>query len=991
MKITQRFPDLFLSPVLAVLCAAPAVSAQDDDDPYLEDVQRAEKTHLKGRYSKARALYEEILEAFEDADDEDRPGPRAMLRTRQGLIRLALTKGEYEHALKMYTALPKTEQAAPGSVLLVSRAWNRTGEYEKAIKALDGLVADAKGNFEARYRLGRNLAAAGKVTAARKVFAKAIADADRESVRDPLDICYIGKCHLELGGREHLEPASGLLVESVRLTPDRPEARIALAEAVFLAYRESRKGPTAESYLKKVLQNNGEVEDALLLMYRSRITNMFLTGATTMGFLSRALAVNPNSVPALVARAKRLIDDRLFEDGVRVLDQALGVDPRHRAALSHRAAVAYLLHDDDRAAKLRARAHAGHEGYAEIDRIFGDHLVALYRFKDAIPYFRTSLERQKDYVPALHGLAKAYIYSGQGPRAASLLKKAKELEQGYADVWRTNMLLAEKRLKEEYETVTRGDFVFAIHKSDRAVLEDYLATWFQEAHEFLGRKYGYKPEGKVRVEVLHEWVDFSVRTIGFRGFSALGACFGDFITMVSPSDDVLRRNDFMWSATAWHEYTHVLTLALSKHRVPRWLTEGMSVYEESAKNRSWERGMVRDLLDAYYNEELPPLRLLNRVFRGRKILFGYYQGGLIVEYLAAHHGFAKVVSMLKAYGEDQGTEQIFHSTFGISSREFDRRFKTWVKEKKLAGLRIVPRYSPKAVARMRGQVEDNPNDLEARVGLAWSYLQRRHPVEAGIHVGAVLRKQPNHAMANLVYAELQRQRKETDGAIAAYMIGFKGGADDFDSRLRFAKLLEAKGRLTQALAQYQAAKACWPRCTDQKLAPQLHISRVLREQGKQIEAMMEIKSFCKMTARAFQPRLDLAAYERKLKNRKAEAQYLEEAIQIDPFMRSLHAHLGDAYFALGKKAAARREYKVGLVVPTAMDRAHLKTPPQERPTEDSPEEAEARGRLCVQIAKVSWSLGDKLQAAQYLDRAEVEAPNTDVADEVHELRARWKL
>ena len=207
-----------------------------------------------------------------------------------------------------------------------------------------------------------------------------------------------------------------------------------------------------------------------------------------------------------------------------------------------------------------------------------------------------------------------------------------------------------------------------MHKSDRAVLERYLMKWYEDAYEYLGRKYGYKPKNKVRVEVLHEWVDFSVRTIGFRGFSALGACFGEFVTMVSPSDPVVRRNDFMWSATAWHEYAHVLTLALSRHRVPRWLTEGMSVYEESAKNPSWERGMVRDLLDAYHNEDLPPLRLLNRLFRGSRILFGYYQGGLIVEYLAKSHGFGEGRVHAQGLRRGQG-HRADHArdTFGIDS------------------------------------------------------------------------------------------------------------------------------------------------------------------------------------------------------------------------------------------------------------------------------------------------------------------------------------
>ena len=40
---------------------------------------------------------------------------------------------------------------------------------------------------------------------------------------------------------------------------------------------------------------------------------------------------------------------------------------------------------------------------------------------------------------------------------------------------------------------------------------------------------------------------------------------------------------FSWQATLWHELAHVITLQMSNQRVPRWLTEGVSVYEEGAR------------------------------------------------------------------------------------------------------------------------------------------------------------------------------------------------------------------------------------------------------------------------------------------------------------------------------------------------------------------------------------------------------------------------
>ena len=59
---------------------------------------------------------------------------------------------------------------------------------------------------------------------------------------------------------------------------------------------------------------------------------------------------------------------------------------------------------------------------------------------------------------------------------------------------------------------------------------------------------------------------------------ALGACFGRVVTMDSPQ--ARPPGEFQWEATLWHELAHVITLQMSNQRVPRWLTEGISVYEE---------------------------------------------------------------------------------------------------------------------------------------------------------------------------------------------------------------------------------------------------------------------------------------------------------------------------------------------------------------------------------------------------------------------------
>ena len=109
--------------------------------------------------------------------------------------------------------------------------------------------------------------------------------------------------------------------------------------------------------------------------------------------------------------------------------------------------------------------------------------------------------------------------------------------------------------------------------------------------------------------------DFAVRTIGLPGMiGALGACFGRVVT-----HGLARRRgqpgEFNWGATLWHELAHVITLQLSNQRIPRWLTEGISVFEEKRARPEWGREMDIPFARAIESGETMKLRDLNAGFQ----------------------------------------------------------------------------------------------------------------------------------------------------------------------------------------------------------------------------------------------------------------------------------------------------------------------------------------------------------------------------------------
>ena len=81
------------------------------------------------------------------------------------------------------------------------------------------------------------------------------------------------------------------------------------------------------------------------------------------------------------------------------------------------------------------------------------------------------------------------------------------------------------------------------------------------------------------VEIFPQKKEFAVRTFGLPGADGLlGVCFGRVITANSPASQGEHPSN--WEAVLWHEFCHVVTLSKTHNKMPRWLSEGISVYEE---------------------------------------------------------------------------------------------------------------------------------------------------------------------------------------------------------------------------------------------------------------------------------------------------------------------------------------------------------------------------------------------------------------------------
>ena len=145
--------------------------------------------------------------------------------------------------------------------------------------------------------------------------------------------------------------------------------------------------------------------------------------------------------------------------------------------------------------------------------------------------------------------------------------------------------------------------------------------------------YQFTPKGPILIEIFPVHDDFAVRNLGLPGLvGALGACFGRVVSLDSPRAKA--PGAFSWQATLWHELAHVYTLQMSNQRIPRWLTEGVSVHEETRERPEWGGEMEVPFAIAMERGQVLKLKDLNSGFtKPDTIALAYYQASLLVGHI----------------------------------------------------------------------------------------------------------------------------------------------------------------------------------------------------------------------------------------------------------------------------------------------------------------------------------------------------------------------
>jgi cytochrome c-type biogenesis protein CcmH/NrfG len=290
---------------------------------------------------------------------------------------------------------------------------------------------------------------------------------------------------------------------------------------------------------------------------------------------------------------------------------------------------------------------------------------------------------------------------------------------------------------------------------------------------------------------------------------ALGACFGRVVTMDSPK--ARPPGTFNWGATLWHEMAHVVTLQLSNNRVPRWLTEGISVFEEKRARAEWGREMEIAFAQALEDGKTLPVKDLNAGFSDpRTIALSYFQASLLVEHIIATHGEPALRRLLRAYGQGLENEAAITEGLGVTIEQLQAGFDQSL-ERGFGRLRRALK-TPDLPAQgatteqLRALVDANPESYRLHLMLGHALHRDGDPAAAIRALERAASLAPTATgpdSPHAVIAAIAEERGDTPRLIQALEARVKVDHTDVESARKLAGLVAAGNDLARASVAWE--------------------------------------------------------------------------------------------------------------------------------------------------------------------------------------------
>ena len=567
---------------------------------------------------------------------------------------------------------------------------------------------------------------------------------------------------------------------------------------------------------------------AEIYMKLSMVTGAY---AAKEDLAKQALQIVEQYSPGLALMSKLHLLDGDYAEAIAAASQALDEDSGNIEAWAHFTAAQYLLGDLDAVNRAETTVNQRSSQPSAFYRIISENLALRFQYPEAAAYAQRAVEANPADAMASATYATALMRLGETQSARAYLERSYASDAFNLYTANTLSLLDEL---EGFAVLTSEHFTLRIHSSEEHVLGPIMLREAERAYEALQEQYGYQPSDRILLEAYNDADDFAVRVAGIPHVGLLGVCFGDVVAMNTPAAQPDAQHN--WARTLWHELAHTMTIGVSNYRVPRWLTEGLSVYEEVRANPAWRRDMEIQFFTAYDQGRLYDLEKIDHgftrpTFQGQ-VLLSYYHAYRIVEFIASEYGFHTLVDLLQALSQGHAEEVAMEQVFGKSRGELDTEFHAYLADERAL-------------------------------------------------LDPVLRGWPD-----MLTEELQ------GGNLSDYLA--QAGQDSYYKLLTDAEKASERGDLDRAESAYQNALELYPRYTGPG-NPYKGLSDIYRERGQTAELVQILRDYLTVYPYGNQYAVELAEILLQRADTTGAMYYLNRSRYTEPYDMEVLEHLAELY------------------------------------------------------------------------------------------------
>lgn len=823
----------------------------------------------------------------------------------------ALRTGHYEDARQIATELGRRgADDATTAAILGARAELALGLYREARARLESAAETAPDNLPVRDGLMRLYETVGDRSALAPLIDRTYEDWKRGRVNRnrAADLIAVATA-VRLD--DNWKDASDILRDAVRADPKSVDASVAANLDWGWIFLEKHSAADAEKSFREVLKLDESNPDAHVGLARVVIEQRYDVDAAEHE-LGLALAVNPRHARALVMRGELALDGEEFATVAARAAEIRRTNPRDGGAAALAAAAALVL--DDRAGYERERDRhlTDHPGDGDFFAFVAEALIRHRRYDEARATAEEGVRADPRHARCRTTLGTTLLRLGDEPAGLEALRRAWKSDP--YDVRTYNLLnLFEKVIPARYVTLDTKHLRFRVEPAARPAIESVVAPFLEETYQRYVQRYGLTPDGPVVFELYGDPSHYAVRTVGLPSIGVAGVCFGRVITSQAPTNHA-----FNWGMVLAHELAHVFAIQISRSRVPRWFTEGLSELETMRARPEWNRHDDVALWGALRTGKLPTLVDLSMAFtRARdndSALRAYAHAATAMEFLERRFGFAKIREALVAYGRGERGAPVLERLSGMPADELERQFRDDLR-------RRFTRYDGQFLPTQTLVTTREPPDRRAAPVLS--------DVEAGLAAlasgdgkgalaaleraqGAAGKEASAQVTAAILFltGELALASREAEPAVAAFeRLLAMGEHDGYDLRVRLA-LAEIHRKNPGAAEQHlRRAIAFDPT----RVEPHALLVELYTDEHREADKLAEMDAALALEPQSAKLSKELVLGLGRAQRMSRVVDVAPIAIFIDPADPDLHAALGRALAATGKPAAAAAAFEEALL------------------------------------------------------------------------------